>query len=359
MAEEIETIDPVAEATPAGEETSQPSADLTSEELAENPEIQAAFDRVFGNGGSAQKDEGEGEQPTAEDEAQDEPQGSEQPAKPEKPQQPVKPAKQQEAPTSPTLHPALRQAALRAKWTDEQIDQFVGQNPELAEMTFKNLQGAQNDLSSRYAQLGQQRQQQPQPAQRQQPPAAPTATDQPNLEKLLGDLDTFARNNGQELADVFRALKAEVIAPMQQLKAHYEAQIQQAQAAEVNRTFEAFEKDWSNVYGKGKEIEAPQWQARQQVAQLADQIRYGAWQQGIDMTLTEALNRANDLFTRDKVAEQARQQVTKQVQRRSKTLTNRPTQRKSPQTAGEGAQRSDKAAMAAVEAFWADRGVAV
>jgi hypothetical protein len=356
MAEEIETVDPVAEATPGGEETSQPSADLTSEELAENPEIQAAFDRVFGNGGSDQGDEGEGEQPTAED-AQDEPQGSEQPAKPEKPQQPVKPAKQ-EAPTSPTLNPALRQAALRAKWTEEQIDQFVGQSRELAEMTFKNLQGAQNDLSSRYAQLGQQRQQ-PQPAQGQQPPAAPAAAEQPNLEKLLGDLDAFARNNGQELADVFRALKSEVIAPMQQLKAHYEAQIQQTQAAEVHRTFEAFEKDWSNVYGKGKEIEPQQWQARQQVAQLADQIRYGAWQQGIDMTLTEALNRANDLFTRDKVAEQARQQVTQQVQRRSRTLTNRPTQRKSPQTAGEGAQRSEKSAMAAIEAFWAERGVAV
>jgi hypothetical protein len=174
----------VVDATPSSEA-------VTYESAAENPEILAAFERTFNKGAAESKeaDQGEGEEPTA-DEPAEEPvaEESEEAAPVAKaPKTAPKPGKEAPAPAPATLDPALLQAARRAKWSDEQIAGLMEANPELAEQTFKTLQGHFNDLSSRYAQFGNLRNTNPQqPAQRQPGPAA-AGPDYPDLSARRAD----------------------------------------------------------------------------------------------------------------------------------------------------------------------------
>ena len=74
-----------------------------------------------------------------------------------------------------TLSPALRHAARRNDWSDEEIDAFYEQNPAVAERTFDRLRTSYNDLNMQFARLGQQ----PTQGQGQPAPAAPPAGPSP------------------------------------------------------------------------------------------------------------------------------------------------------------------------------------
>lgn len=349
-----------AEATPSPETSTD-----GYESAAENPEILAAFDRVFGDKTDAEVESGEGEEPTADEATEEAPaekpegegsQAEEQQPKPEA-KQPIKPAAGKEAAKPATLDPSLIQAAKRNKWTDEQIDRLVKADPELAKQTFGNLHGAYNDLSQQYARLaaaGQQRpQQQQQPgAQQQQPPAQQQTP--AGLDALYAKLEEFAKNNGSELVDqLIKPLYAEVIQPFRQMQAAYATQQRAAMASEINNVFKGFGDHWKDTYGEAGKLNAQQNEARFTVARMADQIRSGANLQGIEMPVGEALDRAHALFTADRQQQAARQEIAGQVQRRSKAISARPTQRRN---AGQDGARGDKAALAAVQDFWSSRG---
>lgn len=328
-------------------------AEVSSEEIAAKPEVAAAFERVFGGKKAAEAAAETGEAgedaPTAEDEAAEEPGSAKpQPKTPPKAKPAAQPAQEEQGEeATATLNPVLRQAAKRAGLSDEQIDRAFNADPETFETVYGNTHKFFNELSARYAQMG--RGNPPQPAATQ--PATQQQQQQRDLNAILSNLDKFAENNGQDMADVMRQLGKEVIEPFRRMQAAYDAQIRQTQASEVTRTFEAFEKDFADLYGTKGQFAPVQWQARQQVAQIADQIRLGASHQGIDMGLTEALERAHALFTADRVQQQARQQITQQVKKRTAALSARPTQRKTPVGSGKG----DKSALSAVESWWANR----
>jgi hypothetical protein len=361
------------------------AGEVSSEELAENAEIQAAFQKVFGNSDT----DGEATataQDAADAEQQDElveselaakretDEGSDNDEKPEavKPKQQVKPGKQEArgeaTPTETTLDAALRHAAKRAGWSDDEIKQALELNPDAAVRQFEKLHSSYNDLSKRYAELGQQR---VNPAAGQQPPApkpaasgkdatspadAPTAS---SLDALFTPkaLEEFGNNNGEELVEkLLKPLHAEVIQPLREMKAWYEAQQREVLRKEVDLVFKGWEGDFADLYGTGGTLTKEQLDNRSKVALLADQIGAGAAAQGIELSVSDALERANALFTADRRAEIERKQLTSRVVKRSARLTARPTQRKIARTVGDGAPKGDAAAIEAVKSFWSERG---
>jgi hypothetical protein len=274
------------------------------------------------------------------------------------------PATKQPAVTKPggeeaqaTLDPVLMHAAKRAGWTDADIAEAVKLNPEAAARAFTKLHGSYNDLSARFAQLGTP-QQQGQPAA--QPVAQPAANDPfAALDELFKpeSLQTFADNNGEELVEKFMKPLHAALQPLRELQAQAVAQQRETLVREVTGIFKGWEGDFGDLYGKGNELTPGQHENRQKVGQLADQISAGAAAQGIDLPVSEALERAHAYMTRDRVGEIARKQVTQQIQGRAKGITSRPTQRRTPNTVGDGAAKGDQSAASAIAAFWAERGM--
>jgi hypothetical protein len=361
-------------------------AGASSESLV-TPEIEAKFAEVFGDGGSGagdasarqrqadaeqQEELDEAAQADADSAAGDDPAGSakqdEDPAKTPDPKAAATPATEE---ATATLSPVLRQAAQRAGWSKEDIEGFYAQNPALAERTFERLHGSFNDLSSRYAQLGQPQNParpqpgQPTPAAGAAPTATPATTQQ--LDALFSEaaLKQFGEDNGQDLVEkLLKPLGTEVIQPfrqmkaeMEQMKAWVQAQQSEALAKEVNLVFKGWEGEFADLYGKNGQTTKEQHDARAQVAQLADQIMAGAAMQGVQLSVSDALERAHALHTVDQRHEIERKRLVEQVKTRSNRITARPTQRKVARTVDDGAARSDKAAIEAVGNFWAERGL--
>jgi hypothetical protein len=255
-----------------------------------------------------------------------------------------------------TLDPVLKHAAKRAGWSDEEIKEAIELNPDAATRAFTKLHGSYNDLSERFAQLGQPRQPQQQPvaqpvAQPTDPFAALDALFKPEA------LKEFADNNGEELVEKFLKPLYGALAPIKQIQAQYQAAQQESLSKEVGTIFKGWEGDFADIYGSGHDLTADQLAARGKVGQLADQITAGAAAQGIQLPVSEALERAHAYLTKDRAAEVARKQVTSKVQGRAGKITARPTQRKTANTVGDGAAKSEESAQNAVKSFWAERGM--
>lgn len=382
---------------PIDQSAAEPVGDggASSESLV-TPEIEAKFAEVFGGGGSgtgdaaARQRQADAEQQEELDEAaqadadpaaagaksddgeeQGETQADDPDKAPDAKGKPAAPAPGEDAArAAATLSPVLRQAAQRAGWSKEDIDGFYAQNAGLAERTFERLHGSFNDLSSRYAQLGQAPN--PRGAQTtQSAPTAPSATaatpaTSQQLDALFTEaaLKQFGEDNGQDLVEkLLKPLGTEVIQPFRQMKAEMEqmkawaaAQQSEALAKEVNLVFKGWEDEFADLYGKNGQTSKQQHDARAQVAQLADQIMAGAAMQGVQLSVSDALERAHALHTADRRNEIERQRLVAQVKGRASRITARPTQRKIARTVDDGAARGDKAAMEAVGNFWAERG---
>jgi hypothetical protein len=344
-------------------EATQSSGDHATQESDVPQAIADKFAEVFGGGS-----EGKGEaQATAQSQANqseadelEEARVAAEAAKTgsdEKPEAPAKtvvtkPANEE---ATATLDPVLKHAAKRAGWSDEEIKEAVELNPDAAKRAFSKLHGSYNDLSERFAQLGQ-------PRQQQQPVVQPVA--QPNdpfaaLDALFKPeaLKEFAENNGEELVEKFLKPLYGALAPIKQIQAQYQAAQQETLAKEVGTIFKGWEGDFADVYGSGHDLTADQLAARGKVGQLADQITAGAAAQGIQLPVSEALERAHAYLTKDRAAEMARKQVTSKVQGRAGKITARPTQRRTANTVGDGAAKSDQSAQNAVASFWAERGM--
>lgn len=359
MADELNDggIDGGAEATP-----SESSIEQSSEQLAQNPEIQAAFARVFGG----QDSDGNGEaEATAGDEAvENDPEASE----PEPVQAPKQaPAKKPAGNTAPkedagaqsasTLSPVLRQAAARSGWSAEDINGFYEANPELAERTFEKMHANANDLSMRYAQLGATRLN---PQQQIAPAPAPAPNSRVSqLDALLDDaaLKQFGEENGQDFVDKFlKPFKAEVYEPVRQMMAFVENQKRELLSQQINGVFGDFAKEDPEFYGDDKALTPEAKQARYQTAQLADQIHAGAALQGVNLSVKEALEQARNVITANRRGEIERKNLTQRIQRRTNRITSRPNARRAATTVADGAGKSEAAAMEAYAARAAELG---
>jgi hypothetical protein len=344
-------------ATPSSTETSEvPAA------------VQDAFDRVFGGEAAATAAQDAADTEEAElaelagakddtagsatdDEQTDEEAGLKPPV--------AKPRLGQEAPTASTLPAHLRQAAKRAGYTDAEIDDDVKTfGVDRVMRSMERLHGGFNDVSRRYAELGLAMQRGQAPAQQppaNQPPAAPVSA----LDKLFDPkaLAEFAENNGTDLVEKFiKPLQAELVAPVREMQAWVDAQKTEALRNTVTSVFDRLAGEFADVYGKGAVVGKDHLQARSEVAHLADRITAGAAAQGIDLSVTDALEQAHGLFVADRQAEVQRKRIAGQVTRRSNSITARPTQRNGKAgTAAKGVE----AAMAAYAQRAAEIGVEV
>lgn len=259
-----------------------------------------------------------------------------------------------EEPSTPAVDPNHREVAHQFGWTDERIDKLAAADPQLAADTLQALADTYTNLSRQYLQPAAPVQPAP---QYQQPPAPQQAS---GLDVLFSpeQLRQFAETNGQEIVDKFLKPFAAERSAMQQevarLTGFVQAQERQAVAAEANTAFAELSKVNGDLYGKDTAFSAVQKFAREQVAQVADQLRAGAKLQGRDLSVSEALKRAHLVLTGDRKTAEGRKAVTEQVQKRAKQITARPTQRRSERP---GAPvKSDAKATDAIDSFWESRG---
>lgn len=256
----------------------------------------------------------------------------------------------QEAPTI-DLDPTLRRAAQQFGWDDEAIDAFVAANPEMGVATFQRLADTFGNLSSQFT--GQSPQVAPAPTQApQQAPQSPAVS---GLDKLFSEegLQAFADANGDDLVETFlKPFKSEVYEPLKAMQASAEAAERQALANEAQTAIARLGSDYASLYG-GATRTPEQQQAVNQLAAVADQLRAGARLQGQELSVTAAIDRAHLILSAEQRKADGRKEVQKSVQSRAKSLTSKPTMRRSKATE---AKPGDSSAAAAVETFWQNVG---
>ena len=269
----------------------------------------------------------------------------------------------------PTLNPVLRQAARRAQWTDDDIDGLYKENPDLAEQTFKRLLQMTNDISAQYGRLGQITgspqpiQQMPQgtpmpygiQAPQQQyarQPMQPSQQQQPYPQDVLSSiygqehLQSLTSEFGQDVIDkLIQPLAEKLLTPVQQLQAHYQEQRTQAMSETLGSFFQGLHPQLQQLYGSKTNVSEEQYEARFQLTNIADQIYAGAAAQGLTLSVGECLERASLLHANEHLAAVERNRLAKEVQRRSKQTTQRPSGRP------RGLQPQEKSEDAAMQAY--------
>lgn len=400
-----------AVAEQAGGGSREGSGGVISSESLVTPEIQSKFDEVFGGKDAAADRESGSGQAKGQQRAQQKPQrqqrkqffdGQAEPETEAAPEsnlakqdhagdnvsrsrvdgnQPANQGQQQLGTgedESSTLSPILRQAAMRARWEPEVIDQLWAENPELAERTFNQLHRSQNELSAQFARFGQQPPQQQQ--QSQQPPrgqsvnpaTAPMQSPEDVMRlmtEVYGGEQAFQKLNSDwnnAVPALIQPMVQSVIVPMQQMlqqaMAFIGGQERQNIAKEASMFLDGLKKEkaFGAMYGLDTKTPSPvQQQAMRGLTMTADQIRVGARAQGVQMSVSEALERAHLMFAANHYQEVERQRLTERIKKRGSNITQRPTQRRdgtSPSTT-QGQQRTIKGAEEAYAARLAELGI--
>jgi hypothetical protein len=338
------------------------------------PEIQAEFDRVFGsdaaepdsgrNGGSRSRAreqeqaeelggmEGAGEEDGVQDDQEEggegeEPKAQDEDGKPgedgEEEDGRSAAAQGSEKASGSQLSPELRDAARIAGWPDADIDALVGSNPELAAKTFQRFADQARDVTTRLMELGRtQVGDQEQPGSQRQsaaPPAKRQTGDHADLlQQVYGEsLPELAEKFGEDFIDaIVRPLVTaseqrleQALGPMNDIQARFAQQEQERIAEEIGGFFKSLPEEYADLYGKGRhdQVKPEQYEARHSIALMADQILAGAQMQGIQMSLGESLRRAHAVHASDFTAQLERKRLLAQVQRRNRSITQRPRSR--------------------------------
>ena len=193
-----------------------------------------------------------------------------------------------------------------------------------------------------------------------QPPVQPQAApgQEPDVFAPVftkAQVDTFRAKYGDDyVEEIIKPMlkhQATVLAPLQA-----EASRRQLSAirSETLGFFKGLPEALTTIYGKGDRVEGEQLKARMGVCERADQIRAGAAQQGQELSVSECLDYANMELAASHLAQMERQKITASVTRRSKTLTQRPSQ-KIPSASS--APTGDQAAMDAYEQRASELGI--
>ena len=383
------TADAVENTLPVDGDESQsptPSGDpaISSEQVAEIPEVKQAFAEVFGEGdgaddtdssktaAEASKDPTGRKKRAADEEQRDELEGlegvneaddgTEPEVEKESPETETEPDDQdaktkdgeEAADDAPTLDPVLRQAAKRAGMTDDGIDSLLDNNVEQAVAVCQGFLVSSNDLSDRYAQLGR---------VEEAPAGVDKTTTNARQTPAKKTEDFFAEVYGgeekvQELQEKYgEEFTNEVIKPLMkpvtEMLSFVKDQQSEAMASEVNDFFDNLPDAFAGLYGTKDKVDEDQFDTRLEIGQHADQIRRGARQQGIELPVREVLERAHLKHASKHMAETERKKLAGKVKKRSGRLTQRPTNRTSPKSS---AEHSDEAATDAYAAKAAELG---
>lgn len=239
----------------------------------------------------------------------------------------------------PTLDPVLRHAARRAGWKDAEIDELAATKPELAVQTFQRLHSSYSDLSARYAQIGQKAigdqqqggsQSQAPDGRGQREPSPPQQSDDP-VELIFGkESKKLADKYGDDfISDVVKPMASKLMGMIQPVHQDYQQRQQEQIGRQVNSFFDGLPEAHKELYGASGKVSDEQGARRQEVAQVADQILAGAEAQGVPMSIDEALDRAVAVNAQQHLATLERKRIQSQVKKRSNRLTARPSHRRS------------------------------
>jgi len=264
------------------------------------------------------------------------------------------PKEEPKAAEEPKLTEAEIRAAKHSEWSDEDIKELVDSNPVLAKKTFAKLLKDENNLSSKFADIGRTL-----VKTREKPANKPAAEAPKKTELKKVDIEKLRKEyEGDPIVDVLEAVQANaqvmadelaIVKTSQPIHTDEEAaeRIKQAQAREdvaVSQQIDAFfqtpdvtvykdfygeipkeDKNWDN-------LTTGQIKNRWKIIEEANLILQGAAHQGMDMPLNEAFERAHLLATKD-VREQAiRTKIKSEAKKREKGLTLEPSSSKTVQS---------------------------
>lgn len=236
----------------------------------------------------------------------------------------------------------LERAAEQSGMSVEELNQLRDSNPELAEKVFTKLSDELVTESLRLARAGTaggQGDTSPQSSQSSDQSAGDATSKLDAMLKTLSDenLQAFEDAQGPEFVsqflrpfrDTLQELKQQVVDPVQDLQTQLTAREQESLQQTVNQAFSSLGDE--EFYGKDQgTLTKDQVSNRERVAQLADQIRAGAWAQGQDLAISEAIQRAHSIVSSGRQHDRARKELMDQVKKQSKGLVSKPSSATNP-----------------------------
>ncbi len=245
-------------------------------------------------------------------------------------------------PAEPTLPEVYRRSLKADNWTDAEIDEFYHANSEIAIRTAQRIHSTRNATTAEFARIGR--------LQQQQAPAAPAPAPEPAVPLAAPvqsgftpiDEEALIAQYGSE--DLVRGLVGPVNAAlrtirevMPELNAGVE-DIRQSQQATLQRQTETFfladeQKPYTAVYGTMEVgLTAEQEANRAKMLECADAVRAGAFNQGRDMTVDEALEMAHGYVSSDFKEAAIRKDMKQKVRKRAAGTTLKPNTRQRQET---------------------------
>jgi hypothetical protein len=311
------------------------ATETSASRLSDDPKVVDAIQQHL----DAFKDSEEPETPIAEEKPVEEKPVEETPAEVVSPtgettveEKPVEAA----APGASTLPAAYIRTAKARGWTDDEIASFVKQGPDVALKMFERMHESRVKEVQEWAELGRKVRQAPvqppvvsQTAATTQNPLAPAASLQPiNIQEMV------EKYGNEELVKALAGPVNAAIAllnPIVQDATASRAQARQAQMETLAKTVQDFFTDanmapFAETYGKDLGTLTPaQVETRSKVLETADALIAGAAYQGRQLSVQDALTLAHDSVSSGTKETIIREQIRKNVVKRGKGLTLKPT----------------------------------
>ena len=247
-------------------------------------------------------------------------------------------------PAEPTLPEVYRRSLKADNWTDAEIDEFYNANSEIAIRTAQRIHTTRNATTAEYARVGRLQQQQAPAAPAPAPePAVPLATPVQSGFDPIDEEALIAQYGNEELVRALAGPVNEALRTIRDVMPELNAgveDIRQSQQATLQRQTEKFfladeQKPYTTVYGTMEAgLTAEQEVNRAKMLECADAVRAGAFNQGRDMTVDEALEMAHGYVSSDFKAEAARKGLKQKVRKRAAGTTLKPNTRQRQETSG-------------------------
>jgi len=328
------------------------------EQVEEKAEVK--LEEVFGDEPNPEPEPEPKSEPTPEPEPEPDPQSKPEPKSepgPE-PEPEPKPEPAGKVDGEPEPEPAgdeskLTQAEIRAaihcKWSEEDIKELAKVNPVLAKKTCAKFLESTNDLSKKFSELGKvQVKKEPEPKVEPKPESKPEkkTVDFTALEKEYeGDPIVGVLKQVVERNDVL-ATEVESLRSSGTLNGSKVSDAQAQEDAAIAQQIDGFFNrpditEYEDVYGK-VEKDSKDWddltqgqiKKRWSLVEQANLIMLGAQQQGMEMPMDEAFERAHLLVTDDVREQTIRKKIKAKAVKRAKNITFEPNS--STKVAGSG-----------------------
>lgn len=250
---------------------------------------------------------------------------------------------------------AYIRAAIHNGWSEEDVENLVKANPEMAAKTFENLYNSTNKASREWAAIGRASRKKADEETRKSAEekkfeyggvdidALKDKFDiDPSVEQLLKNSNAY----NEKLVDALNELTKDKIAQqdtsqVDRAARYYDVAAEAAEEQQVNGFFATDSmKPYNKFYGEiaahqtWEDLPPTQAKHRYAVYQTADQLLAGAAMQSQSMGLGEALERAHLLVTEGMREEVIRSKIKKTATKRKNSMVFRPSESKRKKSGG-------------------------